>query len=295
MPKTHRRRRRRPSRLLLFLLLAVCCAAFFQWSNRSLQIQRFTYASPRLPEGFDGCVAVQLSDLHGAFFGENNQALIDAVQAQQPDYIFLTGDLLDQYRQTPQSYAVDLGRAMAAIAPTYFVTGNHEWALPDIRGLKRSLEEAGVTVLTNESVVLERNGDHIILAGIDDPNGFAGQKSPEAVAQEVREAYGDPFWLLLAHRNNYFEKEYSSLGADLVVSGHGHGGLIRLPFTDGLFSVERTLFPSYTAGFYSLHGADLFVSRGLGNSGRTFRLFNRPELVVLTLERGALSSGGPRS
>ncbi len=91
--------------------------------------------------------------------------------------------------------------------------------------------------------------------------------------------------MLLAHRNNYFEKEYSRLGADLVISGHGHGGLIRLPFTDGLVSVERSLFPSYTAGFYRVGGADLFVSRGLGNSGRTFRLFNRPELVVLTLER----------
>ena len=290
MPKTQRRRRRH-SRFLFFLLLAACCAAFFQWSNRSLQLQRFTYVSPRLPGGFDGCVAVQLSDLHGAVFGEDNQNLGDAVRDQQPDYIFLTGDLLDQYRQTPHSYAVNLGRAMAAIAPTYFVTGNHEWALPDIRGLKRSLEEAGVTVLTNEAVVLERNGDQIILAGIDDPNGFAGQKSPEEVAQEVRETYGDPFWLLLAHRNNYFEKEYCLLGADLVISGHGHGGLIRLPFTDGLVSVERTFFPSYTAGFYNLNGADLFVSRGLGNSGRTFRLFNRPELVVLTLEQGALSSG----
>lgn len=289
---THRSGRKRRRRLLPLLLVLLFCIAFFQWSNRSLQIQRFTYASPRLPEGFDGCVAVQLTDLHGAVFGENNQALIDAVREQAPDYIFLTGDLLDQYRQTPHSYAVDLGRAMADIAPTYFVTGNHEWALPDIRGLKRALEEVGVTVLTNESVVLERNGDRIVLAGIDDPNGFAGQKTPEEVAQEVRDAYGDPFWLLLAHRNNYFESEYSRLGADLVISGHGHGGLIRLPFTDGLFSVERTLFPSYTAGFYTVNGADLFVSRGLGNSGSTFRLFNRPELAVLTLAREAGGNGG---
>ena len=70
-----------------------------------------------------------------------------------------------------------------------------------------------------------------------------------------------------------------------MVSGHGHGGLVRLPFTDGLISVERTLFPSYTAGFYEANGRDVFVSRGLGNSGPTFRLFNRPQLVVLTLEK----------
>ena len=213
-----RRRGRGRRALLILLLLTVFGAAFLWWSNRSLQVDRFTYASPRLPAGFDGCVVVQLSDLHGALFGENNQDLIDAVRAENPDYIFLTGDLLDRYRRTPQSYAVDLGRAMAAIAPTYFVTGNHEWALPDVPGLKAQLEEAGVTVLSNEFTTLERNGDAIVLAGIDDPNGYADQKTPEELAAEVEAACPDAFWLLLAHRNNLFAERYSRLGADLVIS-----------------------------------------------------------------------------
>ena len=280
-----RRPRRRSRRLLKLLVLLALCALFLWWSNHALQTQRFTYASPRLPEGFDGCVIVQLSDLHGAYFGEDNQELLSRVREAGPDYIFLTGDLLDQYRKTPHSYAAALGGALADIAPTYFITGNHEWALPGVRELKRELEEAGVAVLSNEYVLLERSGDRVLLAGIDDLNGFADQKTPEELAQEVREAWGDGFWLLLAHRNNYFEKQYSLLGADLVISGHGHGGLIRLPFTDGLVSAERRLFPSYTAGFYTANGSDVFVSRGLGNSGPTLRLFNRPEVVVLTLER----------
>ena len=281
-----RRPRRRSRRLLKLLVLLALCALFLWWSNHALQTQRFTYASPRLPEGFDGCVIVQLSDLHGAYFGEDNQELLSRVREAGPDYIFLTGDLLDQYRKTPHSYAAALGGALADIAPTYFITGNHEWALPGVRELKRELEEAGVAVLSNEYVLLERSGDRVLLAGIDDPNGFADQKTPEELAQEVREAWGDGFWLLLAHRNNYFEKQYSLLGADLVISGHGHGGLIRLPFTDGLVSVERTLFPSFTAGFYEANGGEVFVSRGLGNSGPSFRLFNRPQVAVLTLERG---------
>lgn len=284
MPRRHRARPRR-RRLWKWLLLCAVCAGFFWWSNHALQTERFTFASSRLPAGFDGCVIVQLSDLHGAEFGEDNEDLIARVRTEEPDYIFLTGDLQDRYRRTPRSYSAALGRALAEIAPTFFVTGNHEWAFPDVREMKRELREAGVTVLTNEYVTLSRKGDSILLAGIDDPNGFADQKTPEEVAEEVRQAAPDAFWLLLAHRNNYFEKEYSRLGADLVISGHGHGGLIRLPFTDGLVSVERSLFPSYTAGFYNIHGRDLFVSRGLGNSGRTFRLFNRPEVVVLTLER----------
>lgn len=281
-----RRHRGHPlRRVLLFLIFILFCVGFFHWSNHSLQVQRFTFTSPRLPAGFDGCVIVQLSDLHGALFGEDNRDLLKVVAKERPDYIFLTGDLLDQYRATPHSYAVSLGGALADIAPTYFVTGNHEWALPDVPGLKRALEVAGVQVLTNEYTVLARDGDNAVLAGIDDPNGYADQKTPEEVAEEVRAAFDAPFWMLLAHRNNYFEDEYCRLGADLVISGHGHGGLVRLPFTDGLVSVERTFFPSYTAGFYQAGGADLFVSRGLGNSGRTFRLFNRPQVAVLTLKR----------
>lgn len=289
MTKRSYRGRRRRHPLLTVLLLTLCIAAgavFFHWSNHSLTVERFTFSSSRLPEGFDGCTIVQLSDLHGAQFGENNAALLDTVRTAQPDYIFLTGDLLDQYRRTPRSYALTLCTALAGIAPTYFVTGNHEWALGDIRELKSAIMDTGVVVLTNEFVTLERGGDSIVLSGIDDPNGFADQKTPETLADEIHAACGDPFWLLLAHRNNYFETQYAALGADLTISGHAHGGLIRLPYTDGLIGVERDFFPSYTAGFYEVDGAALFVSRGLGNSGRTFRLFNRPQVAVLTLKRG---------
>lgn len=281
------RRRNHPHLTLLPLLICIAAGAvFFHWSNHSLQVEEFTFISARLPEGFDGCKIVHLSDLHGAEFGEDNSELFAAVKAAGPDYIFLTGDLLDRFRETPHSYAVTLCAALSDIAPTYFVTGNHEWALGDVRSLKSAIAEAGTVVLTNEFVTLERHGDQILLAGIDDPNGFADQKTPEELSAELYGHYSDPFWLLLAHRNNYFEKQYRYLGADLTLSGHGHGGMIRLPFTDGLISVERSFFPSYTAGFYEIGGASLFVSRGLGNSGPSFRLFNRPQVAVLTLKRG---------
>jgi predicted MPP superfamily phosphohydrolase len=174
---------------------------------------------------------------------------------------------------------------LLAIAPVYYVTGNHEWALGDVRTLKKTLREVGWTVLDNRRAVIEQDGAAILLAGIDDPNGYADQKSPETVASELYAEHGDPFWILLAHRNNRFESQYSLLGADLTISGHGHGGMIRLPFTDGLLSVERTLFPSYTAGFYEANGETVFVSRGLGNSGPSLRLLNRPQVAVVTLRR----------
>jgi hypothetical protein len=271
--------------LLLRLAVLVCLAAVFvRWDNTALQITRADPTFTALPTGFDGCRFVVLGDVHTSYFGEDNKKLFAAVEAEAPAYIFLVGDLIDAFHEVPTGYAASIAEGLTAIAPTYYVTGNHEWAIGDVPALKEELTAHGVTVLTNQFMELERNGDAIVLAGIDDPNGYADQKSPETVAAEVYAAYGDPFWLLLAHRNNLFEAQYSLLGADLVISGHGHGGLVRLPFTDGLVGTDhQTLFPSYTAGLYENNGSVLFVTRGLGNSGSTFRLFNRPEVAVVTL------------
>ena len=117
-------------------------------------------------------------------------------------------------------------------------------------------------------------------------NGVASDGSA-VLDQEVYAACGDPFWMLLAHRNDRFAREYSLLGADLTLSGHGHGGIWRFPFVGGVFGTQRNLFPTHTAGFYSDNGASVFVNRGLGNSPRVIpRILNRPQVAVITLERG---------
>ena len=280
-------KKRRPVRaVLILLLMAVLTANLVHWSNTSLQVTQFDPRFAHLPEGFDGCRIVVLSDLHGAVFGEENTELFTTISEQNPEYIFYLGDLEDRFHGPTEGYAESIAAGLSAIAPTYYVTGNHEWAIKDVPTLKERLTAGGVTVLSNQFLTLERGGDAIVLAGIDDPNGYADQKPPETVAAEVYAAHGDPFWLLMAHRNDRFESQYSLLGADLVLSGHGHGGIIRLPFTDGLLSTNRTFFPSYTAGLYEANGSCLFVTRGLGNSGPSFRLFNRPEVAVLTLHKG---------
>ena len=180
-------------------------------------------------------------------------------------------------------------QGLADIAPTYYISGNHEWAAGIIGELRDLFDETGVVYLRNDYISLQRGGDEILLAGIEDPNGYADQKTPQQLASELYSAEGDPFWLLLAHRNNHFPGEYCLLGADLTLCGHGHGGIWRLPFTDGLISTTLELFPSYTDGLYtcdcgSCGGAQVFVSRGLGNSPRIPRLFNRPEVAVITLK-----------
>ena len=273
-------------RLLTAAALLLLLAGFVHWDNTALQVTRFDPVFSRLPSGFDGCRIVVLSDLHGAEFGEHNAALFQTVAEQKPEYIFYLGDLEDRYRGVSPGYPEQVADGLTAIAPVYYVTGNHEWAIGGVPALKEALTAHGVSVLSNRYESLERNGDTIVLAGIDDPNGYADQKTPEELSAEVYAQEGNPFWLLLAHRNDRFAAQYSLLGASLVLSGHGHGGIIRLPFTDGLLSTDRTFFPTDTAGLYERNGSVLFVTRGLGNSGSTFRLFNRPEIAVVTLHRG---------
>ena len=286
MPRPQRRRRKKKHILPMLAVLLLLVVGFLYWSNTTLQVTRFDPVFLDLPVGFDGCRIVILSDTQAMTFGENQSTLLKTVAQQDPDYIFFVGDMTDRFRETPANFTETLASGLSAIAPTYYVTGNHEWAIHNVPELKERLENNGVTVLSNRFVTLERNGDTLVLAGIDDPNGYADQKSPETLAAEVYAAHGDPFWMLLAHRNDRFQEQYSLLGADLVLSGHAHGGMIRLPFTDGLISHDMTFFPSYTAGLYEENGSCLFVTRGLGNSGPSFRLFNRPEVAVLTLHKG---------
>ena len=206
------------------LILLVLFGIYLYWGNSSIETDEATFTSAELPAGFDGCRIVQLSDLHGKYFGKDNERLYRAVKAAQPEYIFVTGDLVDRKTENPTVYAGEVGAALSAIAPTYYVTGNHEWGhgTKVVEEIKRTLRESGVTVLSNEFVPLTRNGDSIVLAGIDDPNGYADQETPQELAQEVYAKYGDPFWLLLAHRNNNFNGYYCRLGADLTFSGRRH-------------------------------------------------------------------------
>ena len=280
------RRSRGIRRLLWTAALLIAAAAYLRWGDTALQRTDWDVSFPDLPTGFDGWRVVVVSDLHGAEFGEGNRDLFRMVEGAAPEAVFFLGDLEDGYRGPREGYAEQIADGLTVAAPTYYVTGNHEWWIGGVRELERRLRDHGVTVLSNDYEYLERGGDVILLAGIEDPNGPRDQKTPEALAEEIRTARPDYFWILLAHRNDQFPKRYCRLGADLVLSGHGHGGLVRLPFTDGLVSTDRTLFPSWTWGFYEKDGARLFVTRGLGDSGSTFRIFDRPEVAVLTFHRG---------
>ena len=288
-PRRRRRRRRHPLRTLVILLALIVGGVFwFRWQCWGMWVSTTTAELAGLPDPFDFTRVAHLSDLHGHEYGEGNRELLEMVRGEAPSLIVITGDLIDQKSQLEMIPA--LAKGLSAIAPTYYVTGNHEWSLGTgtVKELKALLTQCGVKVLSNQYEVLEREGARIVLAGVDDPNGYADQTTPEELyAQIQREAPG-AFTLLLAHRNDRFG-QYAAAGYDFVMSGHGHGGIIRLPFVGGVLGTDRQLFPKWTSGLYTQGDSTLFVSRGLGNNTvpfKGFRIFNRPELAVVTLRSG---------
>ncbi len=285
---TDRRRRHTGRRLLILLLVLAALAGWFWWQQNSLVT--ITYPIPGAPEGLQGYRIAVVSDLHGKEFGPDNSRLLELVENLDPDCIALTGDLVDRIGTEDQLDRLPaLARRFCAIAPTYYVTGNHEWAANCVPELKELLTENGVTVLTNDFILEDRNGSTLAIAGVDDPNGLAGQKTGDVLRREI----DADCTVLLAHRDTV--ETYDGWGYDLILCGHGHGGMVRIPFLDrGVISSKHTLFPEYDGGCYPLSdGGRCLVSRGLGNnpipyepfqSLRTFRLFNRPEVPLAVLE-----------
>ena len=274
-------RKRRHGKLYL-LLMALAAAGAAIWVGSSvLSVEEFAFTGARLPAGWDGGRLVVLSDLHGKRFGRQHSRLLEAVRGAKPDVICLCGDMMDEWSGT--EYLRPLLEGLVEIAPVYYVTGNHEWAAHAVQELEPLLEENGVHVLSNTYVMLERGGDRIALLGAEDSNGYADQKTIAELSEEVRQEQGDVYKILLSHRNTRIE-EYVDAHIDLTLCGHAHGGLIRLPGTDGLIGPHREFFPSYTAGLYDLPYGQLVASRGLGNQFPAFRLFNRPDVPVVVLE-----------
>lgn len=282
MAKRNSRPRHRGLRIFLVLVLVFLAGGLFFYDQQNrIQTETITVTSDRLPAGFDGYRIVQISDLHGKEFGEDNQRLIDYVRDLEPDLIAVTGDLIHDPAQMTMVKSVAKG--LASIAPSYYVTGNHEWAAKVVPQLEELLEECGIHVLSNEYVMLTEGGDQIALVGAEDSNGYADQITVGELADRVRREQGDVYTILLSHRNNHYE-QYQEARVDLTLSGHAHGGLIRLPGTDGLVGPKRELWPQYTAGLYDLSYGQMVVSRGLGNQFPCFRLFNRPDVPLVVLE-----------
>ena len=267
---------------VLLLLLIVWIA----WGNSALKLNSYRIASNSLPKEFEGFRIAQVSDLHNAEMGKDNEKLISMLVEAAPDIIVITGDIIDS-RNTNVDVALDFAEQAVKIAPCYYVTGNHEARVDEYSDLKDGLIELGVTVLEDAKTEMVCSGESIVFVGVTDPSfetdylfgddeTVLNSKLNELISEE------DGYVILLSHRPELFDT-YVENKVDLIFSGHAHGGQFRIPFVGGVVAPNQGLFPKFDAGICTEGNTNMVVSRGVGNSIIPFRVNNRPEVILIEL------------
>ncbi|SOC42859.1 metallophosphoesterase [Salinicoccus kekensis] len=272
---------------LLGFLIAV--SRFLYKEDKEIQVTEREFHSEKLPEAFEGFRIVHVSDYHNGWFGWRARHLLDQVRGADGDVIMMTGDVID--RRTPNlGRSKSFIRKLTKIGPVYYVTGNHEAHYKKWKKLKKYIEKSDMMNLSDTSVQLVKDGQAMNVVGMPDP-WFLGNEVYSDVnlrfdklLRHRMENISDYFTILMSHRPELF-LTYVKYDIDLVLSGHAHGGQIRLPFVGGLYSPHQGILPKYAEGMHKMYGTALSVSRGLGNSRFPFRVFNHPEIVVLTLRK----------
>ena len=255
-------------------------AAFLYWQDNGLMLTKMTYEGD-VPKAFDGYKILQVADLQNKVFGRDQAPLLKKINASSPDIIVITGDLLDRHEgRTDVDSAMGFIQEITNIAPVYFVSGNHEHQSGEWDILLEELIEAGVTVLDNGKSILEKDGETITVLGLADKSV---NQHYDKMLHTLMAGQEDSFNILLSHRPELFET-YVKENIDLAFTGHAHGGQIIIPFLrQGIFAPHQGFFPKYTEGMHEKDGTVMVVSRGLGYSSFPFRIFNRPELIEVTL------------
>lgn len=269
---------------IVVILILLCIFLYIQ--NNDIEVTTYKPQSDKLSKTMKGFKIVQISDLHNKDFGEK---FLQMVKDQNPDIIAITGDLFDR-RHTNLEVALNTAKALTKIAPTYYITGNHESLSPQGDDFIKQLQQTEVTVLLDQKITIEKGDVRFNIIGVQDPAHTQDEDSYTKAdnAPYMREKLAslninqDEVNVLLSHRPELFSV-YVEMGLDIVLTGHAHGGQIRLPIIGGLYAPNQGIFPKYTSGIFTQNQTNMCVSRGLGNSAFPFRVFNHPEIVVLQI------------
>lgn len=264
-------------KIIILILIIIILIPFCLYQNKHLVITTYTYESEKLGADLDGYRIVQISDLHNAEFGKENKKLLETIRSCSPDIIIITGDLVDS-NHTNVERAVAFVKEAVKIAPVYYVTGNHEYWLDPSENeqMMQGILAAGAYDLDDEAVRIEKGDSSFLLVGLDD------QHLSDETLKNLLQEQKNELSIVLAHEPQYLQN-YANAEADLVLTGHAHGGQIRLPFVGGIVAPDQGFLPEYTSGKYNRADTEMIVSRGLGNSIIPVRLFNYPEVVCVEL------------
>lgn len=277
-------------------MITIAIIVFLYVNDKWITVTEYDYENKKIPHDFEGYRILHVSDLQSAYFGKNQKRLIKKAKRTNPDMIVFTGDLVDRNR-TDLKASMSAMKQLVEIAPVFFVNGNHELYIEDsLQIFYQELKSIGVRFVFDDTLEMVIKKSKINIMGISDTTLCKcklGERrrdteiSPaplQNMLNELTESLNPKdFTILLSHEPQFFDY-YIHEKVDLVFTGHAHGGQIRLPFTDGLFAPGQGILPQYTSGIRKKGNTSMVISRGLGNSVFPFRIFNRPELVVITLE-----------
>lgn len=272
--------------ILIFLILLTICAFYLDYENNTLKITNYEISNNKIPSSFNNYKIIQISDFHNTKSKKLTNDLIKAIKKENPDIIVITGDFIDS-RKTDVSTAIKFIEKIKNISLIYYVPGNHESRISAYYDeLLTKLKENDVTILDNKVEIITNNNDEINLIGVLDPSfkniNITDEKFMDNVLSELN-YNNENYTILLSHRPELFET-YIKNEVDLSLTGHTHGGQIRLPIIGGIVAPNQGLFPKYTSGQFNSNNKEMIVSRGIGNSIIPFRINNRPELVVINLK-----------
>lgn len=283
--------------LLVLAILIVCAVLIIYHDTHSFVVRTYDLYTDKLKKN-DTYSFVLLSDLHGYTFGRNNEKLIQAIDEISPDAVLCAGDMFTGHKikgEVRYQAGLNVLTNLAERYPVYIGNGNHEHKIKSYTmefgnlydRYRTALKKSGVTVLENDSVTLADN--NIRITGLDlDLSYFKKVIKKPMESGHIERTVGhrskSDYQVLIAHNPQYFEN-YVEWGADLTVSGHVHGGIIRLPLIGGVVSPSIALFPKYDGGKYEKDGKTMILSRGLGTHTIHVRMFNPCELDVIRLHK----------
>jgi uncharacterized protein len=264
------------------LIITLLFWAFYN----GLVVKKYTILSDKLDVGKSVRI-VLITDLHSHIYGNNQEKLVSLIKKQKPDIIALAGDIADD--EVPIEGTKLFLSGVKGLAPVYYVTGNHEYWSGDIKGIKAIIRKYGVTILDNSYEQIRIKNSYIGIGGVDDPDVVRYEKPDFNLQREMDNNFSqlrnEPgFKILLAHRPELIDT-YKKYSFDLVLSGHSHGGQVRIPFIlNGLWSPNQGWFPKHAGGIYKYDSLTHIVSRGVSYNPRLPRIFNPPEVVVIDVK-----------
>lgn len=272
--------------LIIFVSIALLCVIFTSinilYSSNAITTSAYNLQTDEIATSLH---FVFISDLHNKEFGKNNSRLIEKIKNESPDFIAVGGDMVTNNYADEKILKSTLTQ-LAEIAPTYCILGNHELYLANTMDFETIINSTGAELLDNEVIHFEKDNETIVIGGMSD-FPFYEFNGPEYNVPEryfwdefVKEAE-EHYSILLHHQPEYLENLFADTKIDLVVCGHTHGGLIRIPFVGGVVSPNQALFPKYDMGEYQLHDTTMIISSGMSNSNFVPRINNPPEICVI--------------